>query len=240
MGRQRGNGMKEKILVVDDEQSIVDILEYNLKREGYQVVTAGDGLECLLKFEIEEPDLVLLDVMMPEMNGFEVLRRVRERSNVPVIILTARAEEVDTVLGLELGADDYVSKPFSIRELMARVRTNLHRTAVMHADTTKKEQDLTAGDIRIDAERYEVSKRGQVIELTLRELELLKFLMNHRGQVFSREDLLEKVWGYEYYGDVRTVDVTIRRLREKIEDVPSAPEYILTRRGIGYYFSEKA
>lgn len=231
--------MKEKILVVDDEQSIVDILEYNLRREGFQVITAGDGLECLLKFEKEEPDLILLDVMMPEMNGFDVLRRVRERSNVPVIILTARAEEMDTVLGLELGADDYVSKPFSIRELMARVRTNLRRTAVMKADTTQKEQELLAGDLRVDTERYEASKKGNPLDLTLRELELLKFMMLNRGQVFSREDLLEKVWGYEYYGDVRTVDVTIRRLREKIETVPGNPEYILTRRGVGYYFNEK-
>ena len=231
--------MKEKILVVDDEQSIVDIVEYNLRREGFQVVTASDGLECLLKFEKEKPDLILLDVMMPEMNGFEVLRRIRERSNVPVIILTARAEEVDTVLGLELGADDYVTKPFSIRELMARVRTNLRRTAVMKSDTAQKEQELLAGELRLDTERYEATKQGQPLDLTLRELELLKFMMLNRGQVFSREDLLEKVWGYEYYGDVRTVDVTVRRLREKIETVPGAPEYILTRRGVGYYFSEK-
>lgn len=231
--------MNEKILVVDDEQSIVDILEFNLKKEGYQVVTAGDGLGCMLQFERESPDLILLDVMMPEMNGFEVLRRIREHSSVPVIILTARAEEVDTVLGLELGADDYVCKPFSIRELMARVRTNLRRTAVMAAETDKKEWELTAGDLSINAERYEVTKRGEVLDLTLRELELLKFLITHRGQVFSREFLLEKVWGYEYYGDVRTVDVTIRRLREKIEDVPGSPMYILTKRGIGYYFNEK-
>lgn len=231
--------MSEKILVVDDEKSIVDILEFNLRKEGYEVVTAGDGLQCMLQFQKERPDLVLLDVMMPELNGFEVLRKIREFSNTPVIILTARAEEVDTVLGLELGADDYVSKPFSIRELMARVRTNLRRTAAINAHADKKEWELTAGELKIDPERYEATKRDRALDLTLRELELLKFMMQNRGQVFSREELLEKVWEYEYYGDVRTVDVTIRRLREKIEDTPSSPEYILTRRGIGYYFNEK-
>ncbi len=231
--------MSEKILVVDDEKSIVDILEFNLRKEGYEVVTAEDGAACLLQFQKEEPDLVLLDVMMPQISGFEVLKKIRETSNTPVILLTARAEEVDTVLGLELGADDYVSKPFSIRELMARVRTNLRRSAALSAEGGKKERELAAGDLRIDPERYEATKRDVPLELTLRELELLKFLMQNRGQVFSREELLEKVWEYEYFGDVRTVDVTIRRLREKIEDVPSAPEYILTRRGVGYYFNEK-
>ncbi len=227
--------MNEKILVCDDEKSIVDILEFNLKKEGFQVITALDGAECVQQFEHENPDLILLDVMMPELNGFEVLKKVRQTSNVPVIFLTARAEEVDTVLGLELGADDYVSKPFKVRELMARVRANLRRTGTEY----KKQGELAAGDLMIDEDHYEVIKRGQTLDLTLRELELLKFFMTQRGQIFSREDLLEKVWGYEYFGDVRTVDVTIRRLREKIEDKPSEPEYILTKRGIGYYFNEK-
>ena len=227
--------MNEKILVVDDEKSIVDILEFNLKKEGFQVITALDGLECVRQFENEQPDLILLDVMMPELNGFEVLKRIRQTSSVPVIFLTARAEEVDTVLGLELGADDYVSKPFKVRELMARVRANLRRSTAEE----KKQGSLSAGDLTIDEDHYEVIKRGQTLDLTLRELELLKFFMTQRGQIFSREDLLEKVWGYEYFGDVRTVDVTIRRLREKIEDVPGEPEYILTKRGIGYYFNEK-
>ena len=227
--------MNEKILVVDDEKRIVDILEFNLKKEGFQVITALDGLECVRQFENEQPDLILLDVMMPELNGFEVLKRIRQTSSVPVIFLTARAEEVDTVLGLELGADDYVSKPFKVRELMARVRANLRRSTAEE----KKQGSLSAGDLTIDEDHYEVIKRGQTLDLTLRELELLKFFMTQRGQIFSREDLLEKVWGYEYFGDVRTVDVTIRRLREKIEDVPGEPEYILTKRGIGYYFNEK-
>ncbi len=227
--------MNEKILVCDDEKSIVDILEFNLKKEGFQVITALDGAECLARFEKESPDLILLDVMMPELSGFEVIKRIRQTSNVPVIFLTARTEEVDTVLGLELGADDYVSKPFKVRELMARVRTNLRRQSVEE----KKQGSLTAGDLTIDEDHYEVIKRGVTLDLTLRELELLKFFMTQRGQIFSREDLLEKVWGYEYFGDVRTVDVTIRRLREKIEDVPGEPEYILTKRGVGYYFNEK-
>ena len=231
--------MNEKVLVVDDEKSIVDIVKFNLEKEGYQVLTAEDGREGLEQFEQNNPDLILLDVMMPIIGGFEMCRKVREKSNVPIIMLTARAEEVDKVLGLELGADDYVTKPFSIRELMARVRANLRRTATMMSAPEQKGQDLSAGDLKIDMDRYEVTKRGEVIELTLRELELLKFLMAQKGQVFSREYLLEKVWGYEYYGDVRTVDVTVRRLREKIEDVSGTPEYILTKRGIGYYFNEK-
>ena len=231
--------MHEKVLVVDDEKSIVDIVKFNLEKEGYQVLTAGDGREGLDQFEQNNPYLILLDVMMPIIGGFEMCRKVREKSNVPIIMLTARAEEVDKVLGLELGADDYVTKPFSIRELMARVRANLRRTATMVAAPEQQGQDLSAGDLKIDMDRYEVTKRGEVIELTLRELELLKFLMAQKGQVFSREYLLEKVWGYEYYGDVRTVDVTVRRLREKIEDVSGTPEYILTKRGIGYYFNEK-
>lgn len=157
---------------------------------------------------------------------------------VPIIMLTARTEEVDTVLGLELGADDYVTKPFSMRELMARVRTNLRRSAAGVSQESGTEK-LSCGALYMDPERYEVTKNGQVVELTLRELELLKFLMYQRGQIFSREYLLEKVWGYEYYGDARTVDVTVRRLREKIEDVPSSPEYLLTKRGVGYYFTDK-
>ena len=227
--------MNEKILVCDDEKSIVDILEFNLKKEGFQVVTALDGAQCLIQFEKESPDLILLDVMMPELSGFEVLKRIRLTSNVPVIFLTARAEEVDTVLGLELGADDYVSKPFKVRELMARVRANLRRSTTEE----KKQGSLSAGDLMIDEDHYEVIKNGVTLDLTLRELELLKFFMTQRGQIFSREDLLEKVWGYEYFGDVRTVDVTIRRLREKIEDVPGEPVYILTKRGVGYYFNER-
>ena len=227
-----------KILVVDDEASIVTMLAYNLKKEGYDVVTAEDGEVALEKFESEKPDLLLLDIMMPKMDGYEVCRKIREKSNVPIIMLTARADEVDKVVGLEMGADDYVTKPFGNRELIARVKANLRRSDI--APVTNNEKDgnnQVYGDLNIDFDRYEVTKRGEVINLTLREFELLTFLATQTPTNFTRENLLEKVWGYEYFGDVRAVDVTIRRLREKIEDDPSKPKYIVTKRGVGYYFN---
>lgn len=230
--------MSQKVLIVDDEKAIVDILSFNLKKEGYEVVTAYDGEEGYDKALKEVPDLILLDIMMPKLDGLQVCRKLREKINTPIIMLTARAEEVDKVLGLELGADDYVTKPFSVRELMARVKANLRRKVIDVQESTNKNV-LKLGDLQIDTDRYEVIKAGDVLELTLREYELLKFLATQKGQIFSRESLLEQVWGYEYYGDVRTVDVTIRRLREKVENIPSKPEYILTKRGIGYYFNEK-
>ncbi|MBQ6555058.1 MAG: response regulator transcription factor [Firmicutes bacterium] len=230
--------MPGKILVVDDEASIVNIISFNLKKEGYEVITAGDGetgLELALR---EKPDLVLLDIMMPQMDGYEVCRKIREKSNVPIIMLTARADEVDKVIGLEMGADDYVTKPFANRELMARVKANLRRTLAIEAAKTGKNANVaTYGDITIDFKRYEVKKRGEVLNLTVRETELLNFLATQQSQIFTRETLLEKVWGYEYLGDVRAVDVTIRRLREKIEDDASKPQYIITKRGVGYYFT---
>ena len=227
-----------KILVVDDEASIVTMLAYNLKKEGYDVVTAEDGEVALEKFESEKPDLLLLDIMMPKMDGYEVCRKIREKSNVPIIMLTARADEVDKVVGLEMGEDDYVTKPFGNRELIARVKANLRRSDI--APVTNNEKDgnnQVYGDLNIDFDRYEVTKRGEVINLTLREFELLTFLATQTPTIFTRENLLEKVWGYEYFGDVRAVDVTIRRLREKIEDDPSKPKYIVTKRGVGYYFN---
>ena len=227
-----------KILVVDDEASIVTMLAYNLKKEGYDVVTAEDGEVALEKFESEKPDLLLLDIMMPKMDGYEVCRKIREKSNVPIIMLTARADEVDKVVGLEMGADDYVTKPFGNRELIARVKANLRRSDI--APVTNNEKDgnnQVYGDLNIDFDRYEVTKRGEVINLTLREFELLTFLATQTPTIFTRENLLEKVWGYEYFGDVRAVDVTIRRLREKIEDDPCKPKYIVTKRGVGYYFN---
>ena len=227
-----------KILVVDDEASIVTMLAYNLNKEGYDVVTAEDGEVALEKFESENPDLLLLDIMMPKMDGYEVCRKIREKSNVPIIMLTARADEVDKVVGLEMGADDYVTKPFGNRELIARVKANLRRSDI--APVTNNEKDgnnQVYGDLNIDFDRYEVTKRGEVINLTLREFELLTFLATQTPTIFTRENLLEKVWGYEYFGDVRAVDVTIRRLREKIEDDPSKPKYIVTKRGVGYYFN---
>ncbi len=233
--------MGKKILVVDDEKAIVDILVFNLKKDGYEVLVAYDGEEALhIVFE-EDPDLVLLDIMMPKLDGFQVCRKIREKMNTPIIMLTARAEEVDKVLGLELGADDYVTKPFGVRELMARVKANLRRTVPQEeydmGDKKEKENTQRFGEMVIDSDKYEVRKRGAVVELTLREFELMKFLASQKSQIFSREALLGKVWGYEYYGDVRTVDVTIRRLREKIEDEPGKPLYILTKRGVGYYFN---
>jgi len=228
--------MAKKILVVDDEKNIVDIVAFNLHKEGYEVIVARDGEKGLEAFEKEKPDLIILDIMMPRMDGFEACRRIREKSQVPIIMLTARAEEVDRVLGLELGADDYVIKPFGVRELLARVKANLRRQ-----DTSKdiEEGELVFGDLTIDTARYEVRRAGQPLELTHREYELVKFLATQNSQVFSREALLEKVWGYEYFGDVRTVDVTIRRLRAKVEESPENPKYILTKRGVGYYFKNE-
>lgn len=227
--------MENLVLVVDDEKPIVDIVKINLQKNGYRVIEAYDGIEAVSKAISEEPDLILLDVMLPGQDGFSVCKKIRETSAVPIIMLTARDEEVDKILGLELGADDYMTKPFSIRELIARVKAILRRSQISAKDEAAGEI-LTFGDLTIDIEKYEVRKRGDVIELTFREFELLKFLATKKGKIFSRENLLNKVWDYEFYGDVRTVDVTIRRLREKIEDNPSIPTYIMTKRGVGYYF----
>ncbi|MDI9482084.1 MAG: response regulator [Bacillota bacterium] len=227
--------MKRKILIVDDEKNIVDILKFNLNKEGFETIEAYDGKQALEMVERENPDLILLDIMLPEYDGFTVCKKIRQTMNTPILMLTAREEEVDKVLGLELGADDYITKPFSPRELMARVKANLRR---MSEDIQKTQGEiLKCGDLTIDINRYEIKRGDEIIELTLREFELVKFLAAQRGQIFSRESLLEKVWGYEYYGDVRTVDVTVRRLREKLERLPSKPEYILTKRGVGYYFN---
>ena len=229
--------MDKKILIVDDEKNIRDIIIYNLKKEGYQILQAADGEEGVRLAMEEEPDLIMLDIMMPKMDGYDACKKIRETKNTPIIMLTARAEEVDKVLGLEFGADDYVTKPFGVRELMARVKANL-RKAAFRAEPAADAPVAGSAFERLDLnpDRYEVRKDGKIIDLTLREFELLKFLSGQKGQVFSRETLLEKVWGYEYFGDVRTVDVTIRRLREKIEDDPGKPVYILTKRGVGYYF----
>ncbi|MGI6128528.1 MAG: response regulator [bacterium] len=227
--------MAEKILVVDDEEPIADILEFNLKKDGYQVEVAFDGEQALIKAHSFQPDLVILDIMLPKLDGWQVCQRLRQNSTVPIIMLTAKDEETDKVLGLELGADDYVTKPFSPRELLARVRALLRRVQSYRIQDGSMAA-ITLDDLTIDLESYEVQKRGQVIELTVREFELLKFLALSPGRVFSRETLLEKVWGYEFYGDIRTVDVTVRRLREKVEDDPGNPVYVQTKRGIGYYF----
>ena len=226
--------MAKKVLVVDDERNIVNIIAYNLKKAGYEVITAYDGKSGYEKTLSEKPDLILLDVMMPIMDGYEVCREIRKTLNTPIIMLTARAEEADKVLGLEIGADDYVTKPFGVRELMARVKANLRRTDA--GGEMKTGGLMEFGDLVIDQDKYEVRINGEPAELTFREYELLKYLAANKGQVFSREQLMETVWGYEYFGDVRTVDVTVRRLREKIEESPSKPRFVLTKRGVGYYF----
>jgi len=226
----------KKILVVDDEKPISDIVKFNLTKEGYEVYTAYDGEEALVQVEEVQPDLILLDLMLPKIDGLEVAREVRKTHNMPIIMVTAKDSEIDKVLGLELGADDYVTKPFSNRELVARVKANLRR-----GDASVKEAelpthvDITVGDITVHPEAYMVTKNDVEIELTHREFELLHYLAQHVGQVMTREHLLQTVWGYDYFGDVRTVDVTVRRLREKIEDNASHPTYLVTRRGVGYY-----
>ena len=229
--------MDKLILVVDDEAPIVDILKFNLEKSGYRVLAAYDGEEGYRLSVSEKPDLILLDVMLPKMDGFEVCRKIRDKHSTPIIMLTARDEEVDKVLGLELGADDYITKPFSVRELLARVKANIRRSA-SDAPQGDDGEIITFRNLTVNTSRYEVTKDSNVIELTLREFELLKFLAVQPGKVFTRETLLEKVWGYEYFGDVRTVDVTVRRLREKIEDNPASPGFIMTKRGVGYYFNQ--
>lgn len=229
--------MQGKILVVDDEPSIVEIIRFNLEREGFSVVTGYNGTEALERFASELPDLVLLDVMMPELDGMEVCRRIREVSNVPVLMLTARGEEVDKVLGLELGADDYITKPFGMRELVARVRANLRRGSVSR-EPAQDGNILAGGGLTLHLDSYQLMRGETEIVLTAREMELLRFLMERAGQVFSRDSLMDKVWNYGSYGDARTVDVTVRHLREKIEEEPSDPKLILTKRGVGYYFKK--
>lgn len=230
--------MDKTILVVDDEKPIADILQFNLIKEGYKVICAYDGDEALEKVEEEQPDLMLLDIMLPKRDGMEVCREVRKKYDFPIIMLTAKGSEIDKVLGLEMGADDYVTKPFSTRELIARVKANIRRLQVVAPTAEEVEEEsneIVVGSLVIQPDAYLVLKRDEAIELTHREFELLHYLGKHIGQVMTREHLLQTVWGYDYFGDVRTVDVTIRRLREKIEDNPSHPAWIVTRRGVGYY-----
>lgn len=225
-----------KILVVDDEKPISDIIKYNLEKEGYEVFTCYNGEEAVRVANQLRPDLILLDLMLPKLNGFEVCKKVREFSNCPIIMLTAKEEESDKVAGLEQGADDYVTKPFGHKELLARVKAHARRYQSMVG--TDSSVDGNSGHCRLEIipETYDVRRDGEEIELTQREFDLLTFLINNSGKVFSREQLLELVWGFDYFGDVRTVDVTIHRLREKIEKNPSKAEFILTKRGFGYYF----
>lgn len=235
---------KKTILIVDDEQHIVDILVYNLEKEGYNTLQANDGLTAVDIALSQKPDLILLDIMLPKMDGLAVCKRIRHTLNVPILMLTAKDEEIDKILGLELGADDYVTKPFSVRELMARIKANLRKAEVtsiasVNNEKTENTNKIVVGDLSLDLDKFEVKVKDEVVDLTLREFEVLKYLANQPGQVITREILLEKVWGYEYYGDIRTVDVTVRRIREKIEKDTSAPKILITKRGVGYYIASK-
>ena len=211
------------ILIVDDEQPIIDILVYNLKKEGYRTIEANDGVTAVNMALEQKPDLILLDIMLPKLDGLSVCKRIKNSYNVPILMLTAKDGEIDKILGLELGADDYITKPFSVRELVARVKANLRKADVVannqfvepNIQDKKKDSKIIVGDLELDLDKFEVKVRGEIIDLTLREFEVLKFLASQPEQVVTRETLLEKVWGYEYYGDIRTVDVTVRRIREK-------------------------
>ncbi|MER3475112.1 MAG: DNA-binding response regulator [Armatimonadota bacterium] len=222
-----------KILVVDDEQPLLDALQYALQREGFEVITATDSEEALQTFNEQNPDLVILDVMLPTRSGFEVCQILRRRSNVPIIMLTAKGTEGDRVVGLEIGADDYVTKPFSMRELMARIKSVLRRAS---SPASPAGPILKAGDLTLDVNRHEARLGNTVLNLSPKEFELLRFLIEHPGQVFSRQTLLDRVWGEEKYIEERTVDVHIHWLREKIEPDPRKPKYLLTVRGVGYKF----
>lgn len=228
------------ILIVEDEPVLLETLEYNLKREGYQVLTATDGWTAVETFRQESPDLVILDVMLPDIDGFEVCRILRRESTVPILMLTARTDEVDKVVGLEVGADDYVTKPFSMRELLARVKALLRRERMLReelsAERVAGRERLVLGDLVIDDASRTVYLRGEAVPLKPKEYDLLLFLARHRGMVLSRELILERVWGWDFVGGSRTVDVHIRWLREKLEDDPSAPTRIVTVRGVGYRF----
>lgn len=231
--------MAKRILIIDDEPMIVESVGYNLKKEGYEVVSAGNGEDGLKLAESKEIDLILLDLMLPGLNGLEICRSIRRDSNIPIIMLTAKEAEIDRVLGFELGADDYVTKPFSMRELMARVRSVLKRANPGTTVSPEQSKSVKTGELIIDLLGHEVTVKGQIINLAGKEYDLLRILANHPGQVLSREQLLNLVWGNDFYGDTRTVDVHIRWLREKIEDDPANPQYILTVRGIGYKFRKQ-
>ena len=231
--------MGKTVLIVEDEQNIVDILAFNLSRDGYDTMEAYDGATGLQLALEHNPDLILLDLMLPGMNGFEVCRRIRETgSTTPVLMLTAREEEADKVMGLELGADDYITKPFSMRELLARVKANIRRRALDAGTRGPAENVVKQGELVVDLSALTVTKAGVAIEVTQKEFDLLTCLLTSPGKVWSREELMAKVWNYDYFGDMRTVDVTVRRLREKIEDDPGNPRYIRTKRGAGYYSGE--
>ena len=231
---------KKKILIVEDDKNIAQILAFNVLQAGFDFDIAGDGEEGLNKAMSGSFDLILLDLMLPKMDGFEVCRNVRKKLSTPIIIVTAREEEVDKILGLDIGADDYVTKPFSIKELMSRIKANIRRNSneLITENNNSQGSVITIRGLVIDNTMYSVTNDGVQIELTKKEYELLWFLASNTGKIFSREQLLTEVWGYDgFFGDIRTVDVTIRRLREKLENDPAHPDYLFTKRGIGYYIS---
>jgi len=225
------------VLVVEDEESFVEALVVGLKREGFRVQIARDGLEALEVFDATRPDLVLLDVMLPRMSGVDVCREIRNKSRVPIVMVTAKASEIDTVVGLEVGADDYVTKPYRLRELVARMRAVLRR-APKDDDHLSGGEVLEVGDVRLDPERHEVTVRGSEVALPLKEFELLELLLDNAGRVLTRETLIDRVWGPHYVGDTKTLDVHVKRLRSKVEDDPSQPSRITTIRGLGYRYEK--
>lgn len=231
-----------KILIVEDDETLNGVLKYNFEHEGYRVVTAKDGLNAIELARAEKPDLVILDLMLPKLDGLEVCRILRKEMTVPILMLTAKAEEIDKIVGLELGADDYLTKPFSIRELLARVRAHLRRNEILKREVENSKpvsaQTIRLEHIEIDLVRHSVTSAGSILDLSPKEFDLLVFLARNRGQVFNRDTLLSKVWGYDYAGDTRTVDVHIRWLREKIEKNPESPRHIITVRGVGYKVEE--
>jgi len=234
------NSGKKTVLVVDEEIAIVELLKHHLALEGYNVLEANDGITAVEIALEKKPDLILLDIMLPKMDGLTVCKKIRTYLNVPILMLTAKDEEIDKILGLELGADDYITKPFSVRELMARIKANLRKSEIKENDTTStpnatETKKIVVGILELDLDKFEAKVNGKVMDLTLREFEVLKYLASQAGQVITREVLLEKVWGYEYYGDIRTVDVTVRRIRGKIEKDTANPEILITKRGVGYY-----
>lgn len=224
------------ILIVDDEKLLVKGLKRSLEQEGYNVLAAYDGAEAISTYHQATIDLVVLDIMLPVMNGLDVCRELRKHTNIPIIMLTAKGEDVDKIVGLELGADDYMTKPFNTRELVARIKAVMRRTS--HKSEEHKSPTISVGVLEIDIPKRKVSSDGKDIDLTAKEFDVLYLLAQNPGRVFTRDNLLEAVWGIEYYGDLRTVDVHVRRLREKIEQDPKHPEYVLTKWGVGYYFRE--
>jgi len=225
-----------KVLVVDDEVAILQTLRYNLEKNGYAVCVAGDGRQALSVAEIEKPDLIVLDIMLPALDGIEVCREIRRKSSVPILMLTAKGQEIDKVLGLEIGADDYITKPFSIYEVIARIRAHLRRASA--PANTEKPPVLTGGDVELDVGSQRVTKRGRVIELAPKEFGVLQALLENKGRVVTRQALLDRVWGYDFFGDQQTVNVHIRWLREKVEDDPNDPKWIVTIRSRGYVFRD--